>query len=123
MQLPKNRRRQKLVEKKCQYKGCGKVFFGIAIAKYCLEHRKDEYRIRKRPVYKSIKEDNSVIEHNFLYATDRISRCALAGCNNKFRIKILPRQKIYPKYCEEHRNEFKRAMFIKLSQSSERVCA
>jgi hypothetical protein len=40
--------------------------------------------------------------------TDIQKQCALEGCHTVFLIKIHPRQYVYPKYCPEHRNEYKR---------------
>lgn len=37
-----------------------------------------------------------------------VLNCALEGCNSQFEVKIYPRQYVYPKYCPEHRNEYKR---------------
>jgi hypothetical protein len=108
MQLPKSRRRQKLREKKCQYPGCGKIFYGIHISKYCAEHRQDRYRIRKRPRPKDINIDNQEIRHPCTEVTMTRMHCCLEGCDNEFEVKLYPRQFIYPKYCPEHRNEYKR---------------
>jgi len=41
-----------------------------------------------------------------------VMNCALEGCDNQFEIKIYPRQYIYPKYCTEHRNEYKRVRHL-----------
>jgi hypothetical protein len=40
--------------------------------------------------------------------------CALEGCEHQFEVKIYPRQYIYPKYCPEHRNEYKRIRHLQL---------
>jgi len=40
--------------------------------------------------------------------------CALEGCDHQFEVKIYPRQFIYPKYCPEHRNEYKRIRHLQL---------
>jgi hypothetical protein len=108
MQLPKSRRRQKLREKKCQYPGCGKIFFGIHISKYCPEHRQDRYRIRKRTKPEDVNIKNQTFKHNYTEVITMVLNCALEGCDNQFEVKIYPRQYIYPKYCPEHRNEYKR---------------
>jgi len=108
MQLPKSRRRQKLREKKCQYPGCGKVFFGIHISKYCPEHRQDRYRIRKRTKPEDVNIKNQTYKHSFTEVMEMKMECALEGCEQQFEIKVYPRQYVYPKYCNEHRNEFKR---------------
>jgi len=113
MQLPKTRRRQKLREKKCQYPGCGKIFFGIHIAKYCHEHRKDQYRIRKRAAPEDVNLKNQTIKHNNTEVQTVIMECGLEGCEHEFELKIFPRQYVYPKYCDMHRNEFKRVLHLR----------
>ncbi len=37
-----------------------------------------------------------------------VLNCALEGCDHQFEVKIYPRQYVYPKYCPEHRNEYRR---------------
>lgn len=37
-----------------------------------------------------------------------VLNCALEGCGCQFEVKIYPRQYVYPKYCPDHRNEYKR---------------
>ncbi len=113
MQLPKSRRRQKLREKKCQYPGCGKIFFGIHISKYCPEHRQDRYRIRKRTKPEDVNIKNQTYKHNYTEVVTMVLSCALEACDNQFEMKIYPRQYIYPKYCPDHRNEYKRIRHLR----------
>ena len=108
MQLPKSRRRQKLREKKCQYPGCGKIFFGIHISKYCPEHRQDRYRIRKRTKPEDVNIKNQTYKHNYTEVVTMVLSCALGSLRQSVRGKVYPRQYIYPKYCPDHRNEYKR---------------
>jgi hypothetical protein len=114
MQLPKSRRRQKLREKRCQYPGCGKIFFGIHISKYCPEHREDRYRIRKRTKPEDVNLKNQTFKHNYTEVVNMVMTCALEGCEHQFEVKVYPRQYVYPKYCPEHRNEYKRMRHLKL---------
>ena len=113
MQLPKSRRRQKLREKKCCYPDCGKVFYGIHISKYCPEHRQDKFRIRKRSKPEDVNIKNSTLEHDYTEVTTMRMSCALEGCSNQFELRVYPRQYIYPKYCPEHRNEYKRIRHLR----------
>jgi len=113
MQLPKSRRRQKLREKKCLYPGCGKIFFGIHISKYCPEHRQDRYRIRKRTKPEDVNIKNQTFKHNYTEVINMVLNCELEGCDHQFEVKIYPRQYIYPKYCPEHRNEYKRIRHLR----------
>ena len=108
MLVPKNKRRQKLVEKKCEYPNCGVTFYGINIAKYCPEHRKEKYRIRKRQPTTSPDEHNEILKHSYCESMTVVKTCALEGCDHRFPVKVLPRVYVYPKYCPEHRNEYKR---------------
>ncbi len=113
MILPKNKRYQKKKEKTCQYEGCGTIFFGIAVTKYCEKHRQDKYRIRKKPKLRPIHEENQLVHHSYTKATEIDCTCGLEGCSSNFSVTILPRQEVYPKYCIEHRNEFRRKQFLK----------
>jgi hypothetical protein len=36
------------------------------------------------------------------------------GCDHQFEVRLYPRQFIYPKYCPEHRNEYKRIRHLQL---------
>lgn len=112
MQLPKSRRRQKLREKKCLYPGCGKIFFGIHISKYCPEHRQDRYRIRKRTKPEDVNIKNQTFKHSYTEVVTMVMNCSLEGCNHQFEVKIYPRQYIYPKYCPDHRNEYRRIRLL-----------
>lgn len=114
MQIPKTRRSQKKREKRCLYPDCGKIFFGIHIAKYCEEHREDRYRIRKRATPEDVNKKNQTIKHEFTEVITQIMQCGLEECNVDFDVKIFPRQYIYPKYCPEHRNEYRRIRHLSL---------
>lgn len=113
MQLPKTPRGQKFKEKVCQYPGCGKKFHGIHISKYCVEHRKDRYRIRKRTKPEDVNLKNQTISHKYTTVVEQTMTCALEQCENQFTIKIYPRLYVYPKFCPEHRNEYKRERHLR----------
>jgi hypothetical protein len=113
MQIPKSPRRQKLREKQCTYPGCGQTYFGFPNAKYCLEHRSAKYRIKTRIKPENVNLKNQTLNHSYTQVTNLVVHCALEGCNRPFEIKIYPRQFIYPKYCPEHRNEFRRIHQLK----------
>ena len=113
MNIPKNKRHQKKKELTCQYPGCGSIFFGIAVSKYCLEHRQEKYRIRKPRELRPIEEENQIILHSFSIATEQIMTCDLEGCHQSYSITLLPKQKVYTKFCSDHRNEFRRGQFTK----------
>ena len=108
------KRSKKLLEKKCQYPGCDIVFSGIHIAKFCAEHRKNSYRVRKHIEYESIYDKNQLLEHeNKTTITEAEMICALEDCNNKFLIRLYPTQTVYPKYCSVHRSEYKRSLYFR----------
>ena len=108
---------QKIKEKKCAFPECGVTFMGLGKAKYCDEHRKAKYR---KQLYKQNDNNGEAImkiEHTETFAT-RITRvCGLDGCECEYEVVLLPRLFDYPKFCEEHRNTFKRAQFIKMRDS------
>lgn len=59
-----------------------------------------------------IKKENQIIPHNFRREQKRQANCALNGCAQNFEFLLIPNQWIYPKYCEAHRNAFKRQHFL-----------
>lgn len=111
MQLPKYKKHDRKKLKICQEPGCGKEFWGHPIAKYCEVHQDIRNRSRKRRVYDKPDVKNQIFEHTFQEVTNIEFTCAVKGCNNKFSVQVYPKQFIYPKYCEEHRNDFKREAF------------
>jgi len=113
MLLPKTPRGQKFKEKRCMYPGCDKIFHGIHISKYCVEHRKDMYRIRKRTKPEDVNLKNQTIQHRYTTVVEQTMTCALEQCENQFTIKIFPRQYIYPKFCPDHRNEYRRERHLR----------
>lgn len=91
----------------CKHKNCGKEFVSDKPGqKYCGEHR------IKRNYYKTfIDETNQIIEHDNKSAKKITAICEC--CLKEFEITLIPKVKKYPKYCEEHRNEHKRLMYLK----------
>lgn len=111
LNINKKQKPKKRTEKHCQYPGCDTIFYGIMVSKFCDVHRVDGARTKE---YKrgNINAINQTIEHkNFMVTNDTV-KCALEGCNCKFELKIIPRTFIYPKYCEKHRNEYKRILHL-----------
>lgn len=114
MQVPKRAKGlRKLKTKICQEPGCGKEFLGHPIAKYCDVHRDPRKRRRQRKKVENVDVKNMVFDHAFTRSTVLEFVCALEGCENRFKILALPKQDIYPKYCEEHRSEFRRQDFLR----------
>lgn len=113
MQLPAYQKKERLKLKVCQESGCHKEFWGHPIAKYCPVHQDISMRKRARRVYEDVRVKNQIFEHKANDTVDCEFICKLEGCNNPFRVKVYPKQFVYPKYCEEHRNEFKREAFLR----------
>ena len=100
MDLPKSSNREKKkFWKICHESGCDTGFFGYAVAKYCIVHRDPKNRVRKRKREKFDK--NMVFMHDFKEVI-LIEFCCQA-CNVTYRCKVLPKQYVYPKFCEKHR--------------------
>ena len=85
---------------------CNKEFYGYCVQKYCDVHRKIIHK-KKRPVYNPLVDNQRILLKGSL-VQEREFICALPGCNNTFRIKVYPKIEIYPKYCEKHRNIYRR---------------
>lgn len=56
---------------------------------------------------------NQIIRHNFTETTPTTCECRLIGCPRSFELTLIPNQALYPKFCEEHRSEFRRANFLR----------
>ena len=113
MKMPVYRKKKRVKFKVCLEPGCGKDFWGHPIAKYCEEHR--DIKCRVKPIKESISTEdlNLVLSYNNEEPEDKILQCSLDGCNTPYSVHLIPKQTIYPRYCQEHRNEFKRNLFIK----------
>ncbi len=113
MQLPKYKKKKREKLKICQEPGCGLEFIGHPIAKYCEKHRDISNRARKVKICEAVDVKNFVFEHSFTDVTKIERLCSLPGCLRRYALKIYPKQKVYPKFCEIHRNDFKRENFVK----------
>lgn len=99
--------------RQCQFEGCSETFIGFASHKYCPEHRKPKYKQDK--YYNSDPNDtNLVYDHKLIIATKVKFNCQC--CNEEYEVTILPRVKVYPKYCVNHRNEHKRKLYERTSK-------
>jgi hypothetical protein len=102
-------------DKPCQYPDCGKIFNGIGASKYCLEHRKPEYRkvlnkLRAKEKKETINParpelSNVIITHTHIVATKDTRTCP---CGKEFEITLYPGVPLYPEFCEDHRNPYRR---------------
>ncbi|HAT77035.1 MAG TPA: hypothetical protein DCS19_09370 [Flavobacterium sp.] len=115
-----------LKEKACKFPGCGKIFFGTGRACYCEEHRDSKYRkVIDFDKNKKIKDDfnetnlenNQIIKSKKFDTKRQICKCGLDDCHETFEISITQGEYVYPKFCPDHRNEYKRSLFLKRLQT------
>ncbi len=93
--------------KKCEHEGCVEKFYTNKTAqRFCKIHQNYKY-IKK----KLVDETNQIIEHDNKSAKKITAICEC--CLKEFEITLIPKVKKYPKYCEEHRNEHKRLVYLK----------
>jgi len=64
---------------------------------------------------------NQIILHNFNTEIEQTVTCQLMGCCQNFSMTLIPNQLLYPKYCEEHRSEFRRQNFLRQMSSQPTV--
>ncbi len=57
---------------------------------------------------------NQILLHNFQNASERQCPCQLLGCEQSFSVTLIPNQILYPKYCDEHRNSYRRQNFLRI---------
>jgi len=65
------------------------------------------------PLVERVTRHNQLIVHNYREATERDCECGLIGCRQTFSLTLIPNQALYPKYCEDHRSEFRRENFLR----------
>jgi len=123
MQLPKYKKKKRIKLKVCQEPGCGREFWGHPIAKYCELHRDIKQRQKQKKDIDSIESKNMIFRHNYAEVIEVNFKCCLDGCDAMFPIKIFPKQFVYPRFCMEHRNDFKRNNFLRLQRRKNRDIA
>lgn len=111
MQLPKYRKKKRIKLKVCVETGCGKEFWGHPIAKYCETHRDIKARVKVKKEEVLAEDKNITFKHNYTDAVQLRFICCLEGCQNQYLISIHPKQYIYPRFCFEHRNDYRREHF------------
>ena len=116
MQLPKYKKKKRVKLKKCQEPGCGREFWGHPIAKYCELHRDIKARQKPKKTPDSLEMRNMVFKHGYGETVDVHFKCCLSGCDNVFTVKMFPKQFIYPRFCLEHRNDFKRNNYLRMQK-------
>ena len=116
MQLPKYKKKKRIKLKVCQEPGCGREFWGHPIAKYCELHRDIKQRQKQKKEFDSIESKNMLFRHAYTDVVEIKFQCCLPGCKSEFAIKVFPKQFLYPRFCLDHRNDFKRANFLRLER-------
>lgn len=56
---------------------------------------------------------NQIILHNYRKSLEKNCDCQLLGCRQEFPVTLVPNQVLYPKYCPDHRSEFRRKDFLR----------
>lgn len=111
MQLPKYKKKKRIKLKICQY--CGKEFWGHPIAKYCELHRDVKQREKTKKSPEPGDSNNRTYMHDCIEVSEETWTCELEGCGKTYVVKIFPKQFVYPRFCDEHRNEFKRRNYVR----------
>ena len=113
------RAKKRLMHKFCCYPECKEEFEGVGKAKYCTEHRKPIYRkvidadrIKAKRDYIKNNNFNQLIEHKLNKCELAVMKCELEGCEKEFTVLLIPNVNVYPKFCEDHRSEHRRKMFV-----------
>lgn len=120
-----DKHRETLQKKKCAFPGCKEVFLGTGKSKYCEEHRLRKYRkiidakkLEAKKAEEELNNPNQILNHKHENAVVVKMKCQLEGCNNHFEITMLPKIFVFPKFCENHRNFWKRKMFLMKNKES-----
>lgn len=123
MEIAKSRK--KMSWKECAYPFCSNTFYGSQFQKYCNDDRCNEMRQAARPrVRKKDKEaDNRIIpkivlsraismKKGTLWLSCKARDASGKKCGKRFSVNLNARQSVYPKFCEEHRNAYKRKRYM-----------
>jgi hypothetical protein len=98
-----------LFNKKCKHPDCNVMVETYSRNNcFCEKHKKVNYYLKKE---KKIDNVNKIIKHSHKSSFKIIEKCEL--CQKEFELTLLPKIFKYPKYCENHRNEHKRNMYLK----------
>lgn len=118
MQLPKYKKKKRVKLKKCQEPGCNREFWGHPIAKYCDLHKDIKARQKPKKIISNFELNNMYLKHSYNSSVEVKFKCCLDGCDNVYSIKLFPKQYVYPRFCLEHRNDFKRNNYLRTQKNS-----
>jgi len=120
--IPKKKKKERLYEKHCAFIDeenirCKTIFFGTGKSKFCKLHRQPKFRkiidrdkiiAKKKATLENTA--NFVINHKNTEPIEITRKCDC--CNKLYTIILYHSTFIYSKYCEEHRNEWKRTFYL-----------
>jgi hypothetical protein len=107
-------------QRQCSFPGCTNLFTGPMQQKYCIdircsEARKTLFQKERKPKLDEEADNLKLVKRTFPTGTMLRIQCAACGttgrCQEKFIVTYEANRDIYPKYCEKHRNAYKRAVF------------
>lgn len=98
--LPKATGVKKIMHKTCAEPGCDVEFEGFAVSKYCDIHRDPRLR-KKKDKEPGDHKYNALIKHSYTEVVTVETSCRT--CGHGFRLKLHPKQFIYPAMCEKCR--------------------
>jgi len=65
------------------------------------------------PLVRRVTRHNQILLHNYQASVMKDCRCPLSGCGRIFGVILIPNQILYPKFCGEHRSEFRREFHLR----------
>jgi len=95
--------KKKIKLMKCTYEGCENTFMAYPHARFCDFHKD----ISTRPKEKKVEENTMFIFKGNFKEKVLIER-GCDCCGHPYRIEVYPGREDYPRFCEEHRSEYKR---------------
>lgn len=110
----KNKRTKKCIHPWCNVQITDSVSKKQCTTPECIQKRKELIEIEKEFTPTTV--SNNLILRKRISCEKTVNlRCCAKGkkgrCKNHFVITLRISQKVYPKYCPEHRNEYKRKRF------------
>jgi hypothetical protein len=74
--------------------------------------RAAERKAQKLEYKKNFHECNFILKSKSFEVVKIIKACELPGCKRGFELEVSSRSNVYPRFCPEHRNEYKRWLFL-----------
>lgn len=88
----------------CTYPGCSNTFKAFPHARFCEYHKDPD--TREKPVAR-VEENTMFTFKNDIKEKMSIER-ACDCCGKPYRVDIYPGRTEYPRFCEDHRSEYRR---------------